>query len=44
MVFGQRGTWHETECGYLWMLVGMVLNPVESLSVLLTETWHRVDL
>ena len=44
MVLEQRGTWHETEREYLWMLVGMDLNPVETLSVLLTETWHRVDL
>ena len=28
----------------LVMLVGMDMNLVESLSVLLTETWHRVDL
>ena len=29
---------------YLWMLVGVDLNPVESLTVSLTETWHCVDL
>ena len=40
----QRGTWHETEHGYLWMLVGMDLYPVASVTVLLTETWYFVDL
>ena len=24
---GQSGTWHETDVGYLWILVGMDLNP-----------------
>ena len=41
---GQRGTWHETERGYLWILVGRDLNPVASVTVLLTEIWHLVDL
>ena len=40
----QRGTWHETDGGYLWILVGMDLNPVASVTVLLTETWYFVDL
>ena len=31
---GQRGTWHETVDGYLWILVGMDQNPVASLTVL----------
>ena len=26
----QRGAWHETEHGYLWILVGMDLNPVDT--------------
>ena len=30
--------------GYFWMLVGMDLNPVVSVTVLLTETWYFVDL
>ena len=39
---GQRGTWHETDGGYLWILVGIDLNPVASVTVLLseTETWY----
>ena len=41
--FEQRGAWHETEHGYLWILVGMDLNPVASVTVLLTETWYLVD-
>ena len=40
----QRGTWHETERVYLWMLVGMDLNLVASVTVLLTETCYVVDL
>ena len=44
MMLGQRGAWHETERGYFWMLLGMDLNPVASLTVLLTEIWQRVDL
>ena len=40
----KRGTWHDTEHGYLWMLVGMDLNPVASVTVLLTETWYLLDL
>ena len=31
----QRGAWHETEHGCLWVLVGMDLNPVASVTVLL---------
>ena len=40
----QRGTRHETDDGYLWILVGMDLSPVASVTVLLTGTWHLVDL
>ena len=36
----QRGTWHETDGWYLWILVGIDLNPVGSVTVLLTETWY----
>ena len=39
-----RGTWHEIERGYLWILVGMDLNLVSSVTVLLTETWYLLDL
>ena len=39
----QRGAWHETERGCMWMLVVMELTPVASLTVLLTETWYLVD-
>ena len=41
---GQRATWHETDGGYSWILVGMDLNPVASVTVLLTETWYFVNL
>ena len=39
---GQRGC-TDSERGYLWMLVGVDLNPVASLTVLLTEIWYVVD-
>ena len=35
---GQRGTWHETDGGYLWILVVWTLDPVASATMLLTET------
>ena len=41
---GQRGKRHEIDHGYLWILVVMDLNPVASVTVLLTETWYLVDL
>ena len=44
MVLEQRGDWHKTESGCLWMLLVMDLNPVASLKVLKMEIWHRVDL
>ena len=34
----QRGTWHETDGGYLWILVVWTLDPVASATMLLTET------
>ena len=40
----QRGTCHESGDGYLWIMVGMDLNPVASVTVFLTETWYRTDL
>ena len=44
----QHDTWHETGRGYAWSLVGEDLyldsNPVESLTMLLTEIWRCVDL
>ena len=40
----QSGAWHETERGYLWILVGMDLNLAGSVTVLLTETWYLIDL
>ena len=41
---GQRRTWHETDDGYLWMVVVMDLTLVASVTVLLTETWYFADL
>ena len=41
---GQRRTWHETDDGYLWTLVGMDLNFVTSVTVLLTENSHLANL
>ena len=35
---GQRETWHETDGGYLWILVVWTLDPVASATMLLTET------
>ena len=47
LVLRQRGTWHETGRGYARLLVGVDLyldsGPVESLTMLLTETWRCVD-
>ena len=40
---GRRGAWHETDDGYLWILVDIDLNLVASVAVLLTETWYYVD-
>ena len=34
----QRGTWHETDGGYLWILVVWTLDPVASETMLLTDT------
>ena len=34
----QRGTWHETDGGYSWILVVWTLDPVASETMLLTET------
>ena len=34
----QRGTWHETDGGYLSILVVWTLDPVASATMLLTET------
>ena len=34
----QRGTWHETDGGYLCILVVWILDPVASETMLLTET------
>ena len=34
----QRGTWHETDGGYLWILVVWTLDPVGSETMLLTDT------
>ena len=34
----QRGTWHETDGGYLWILAVWTLDPVASATMLLTET------
>ena len=34
----QRGTWNETDGGYLWILVVWTLDPVASVTMLLTET------
>ena len=34
----QRGTWHETDGVYLWMLVVWTLDPVASETMLLTDT------
>ena len=43
----KRGTWHATGRGYARLLVGVDLyldsDPVESLTMLLTETWRSVD-
>ena len=43
-VVGQGETWHETEHRYSWILVGVDLYPVASMTVLLTETCRLVDL
>ena len=40
----QRGTWHETDGGYLWILVVWTLDPVASVTMLLTDDLHLVDL
>ena len=34
----QRGTWHETDGGYLWILVVWTLDLVASDTMLLTDT------
>ena len=34
----QRGTWHETDGGYLWILAVWTLDPVASATMLLTDT------
>ena len=34
----QRGTWHETDGGSLWILVVWTLDPVASVTMLLTDT------
>ena len=44
MVLGNHGHGNETERGYLWMLVGMDLNPVASVTVLLTETCYILQM
>ena len=38
MVLGNVG-----QRGYLWMPVGVDLNPVAPVTVLLTESWYHVD-
>ena len=40
----QRGACNETEHGHLWILVGVGLILVASMTVLLTQTWYLVDL
>ena len=43
-VLGNVGHDTRLDDGYLWILVDMDLNPVASVTVLLTETWYFVDL